>query len=215
MHWLRRVMKMKINKSDLQAMAVAPAGYPQDELTEIAFAGRSNVGKSSFINTMLNRTNLARTSGKPGKTRTINFYIINESFRFVDLPGYGYAQVSKTERKKWGEIIEKYLKNRPNLKAIALILDIRHKPSPQDIDMFNWIRAYNIEPIVVATKADKIARGQWERHLKIIRETLEVKAGEVMIIPFSSSKKMNVDKLWEVLEGYLQLPTTEQEKDQC
>ena len=153
---------MKINKSDLQAMAVNKEGYPDDQLPEIAFAGRSNVGKSSFINTMLNRVNLARTSGKPGKTRTINFYIVNDSFRFVDLPGYGYAQVSKDERKKWGEIIERYLKDRDNLKAITLIVDIRHKPSPQDVDMYNWVITFGYEPIVVATKADKIARGQWE-----------------------------------------------------
>lgn len=203
---------MKINKSDLQAMAVAPAGYPQDELSEIAFAGRSNVGKSSFINAMLGRTNLARTSGKPGKTRTINFYIINESFRFVDLPGYGYAQVSKVERKKWGEIIEKYLKKRDNLKAIALILDIRHKPSEQDIDMFRWIKAYGHDVIIVATKADKIARGQWERHIKVIRETLEIHGNSTRIIPFSSSKKLNVDKLWEIIDGYIELPVEEQKE---
>jgi GTP-binding protein len=209
------VIKMKINKSDLQAMAVAPAGYPQDELPEIAFAGRSNVGKSSFINTMLGRINLARTSGKPGKTRTINFYIINEdSFRFVDLPGYGYAQVAKTERKKWGEIIEKYLKNRPNLKAITLIVDIRHTPSEQDIDMYKWVKTYGYNTIVVATKADKIARGQWEKHIKIIRDTLEIKDKNTRVIPFSSSKKLNVDTLWEVLENYLALPDHEEKKDQ-
>ncbi len=193
---------MKINKSDLQAMAVNKEGYPDDQLPEIAFAGRSNVGKSSFINTMLNRVNLARTSGKPGKTRTINFYIVNDSFRFVDLPGYGYAQVSKDERKKWGEIIERYLKDRDNLKAIALIVDIRHKPSPQDVDMYNWVITFGYEPIVVATKADKIARGQWEKHLKIIREELGVKNRNT-VVPFSSSKKLNIEKLWEILTPHL------------
>lgn len=193
---------MKINKSDLQAMAVNKEGYPDDQLPEIAFAGRSNVGKSSFINTMLNRVNLARTSGKPGKTRTINFYIVNDSFRFVDLPGYGYAQVSKDERKKWGEIIERYLKDRDNLKAITLIVDIRHKPSPQDVDMYNWVITFGYEPIVVATKADKIARGQWEKHLKIIREELGVKNRNT-VVPFSSSKKLNIEKLWEILTPHL------------
>lgn len=201
---------MKINKSDLQAMAVNKEGYPDDQLPEIAFAGRSNVGKSSFINTMLNRVNLARTSGKPGKTRTINFYIVNDSFRFVDLPGYGYAQVSKDERKKWGEIIERYLKDRDNLKAIALIVDIRHKPSPQDVDMYNWMISFGYEPIVVATKADKIARGQWERHLKIIREELGVKDRNTLL-PFSSSKKLNIEKLWEILSPHLVTELTQEE----
>lgn len=199
---------MKINKSDLQAMAVNKAGYPDDQLPEIAFAGRSNVGKSSFINTMLNRVNLARTSGKPGKTRTINFYIVNDTFRFVDLPGYGYAQVSKDERKKWGEIIERYLTDRDNLKAIALIVDIRHKPSPQDVEMYNWVITFGYEPIVVATKADKIARGQWERHLKIIREELGVKNRNT-VVPFSSSKKLNIERLWETLTPYLMLEEAE------
>lgn len=199
---------MKINKSDLQAMAVNKAGYPDDQLPEIAFAGRSNVGKSSFINTMLNRVNLARTSGKPGKTRTINFYIVNDTFRFVDLPGYGYAQVSKDERKKWGEIIERYLTDRENLKAIALIVDIRHKPSPQDVEMYNWVITFGYEPIVVATKADKIARGQWERHLKIIREELGVKNRNT-VVPFSSSKKLNIERLWETLTPYLMLEEAE------
>ena len=193
---------MKITSSDLQAMAVAPKGYPDDGLPELAFAGRSNVGKSSFINAMLNRTNLARTSGKPGKTRTINFYLINEEFRFVDLPGYGYAQVSKSERKKWGDIIEKYLRKRDNLKAIVLLVDIRHKPSGQDVDMYHWIKSFGYDAIIVATKADKIARGQWERHMKIIREELQIE-GNDFVVPFSSSKKLNVDKLWEIFEPML------------
>jgi len=195
---------MKLRNSDLQAMAVNKEGYPDDQLPEIAFAGRSNVGKSSFINSMLNRVNLARTSGKPGKTRTINFYLVNENFRFVDLPGYGYAQVSKDERKKWGEIIERYLKDRDNLKAIALIVDIRHKPTQQDIDMYNWIIAFGYEPIVVATKADKIAKGQWDRHLKIIREELKV-LNKNTVVPFSSSKKVNIDKFWDIFTPLLDI----------
>lgn len=192
---------MKITSSDLQAMAVAPKGYPDDDLFEIAFAGRSNVGKSSLINTLLNRTNLARTSGKPGKTRTINFYLINEKFRFVDLPGYGYAQVSKTERKKWGEIIEKYLKKRGNLKAIVLIVDIRHAPSAQDVDMYRWIKAYGYDAIIAATKADKISKGQRQKYLNIIKKELGLQE-EDRLIAFSSLKNTNRDELWELLEVY-------------
>src|SRR5690554_5671392 len=139
---------MKINKSDLQAMAVNKEGYPDDQLPEIAFAGRSNVGKSSFINSMINRANLARTSGKPGKTRTINFYIINESFRFVDLPGYGYAIASKAEKDKWGQIIERYLTTRENLKEVILLVDIRHEPTDQDLMMYNWIKTFGYRGIV-------------------------------------------------------------------
>lgn len=197
---------MKIISSDLQAMAVNPKGYPDDELPEIAFVGRSNVGKSSFINAMLNKTNLARTSNKPGKTRTINFYIVNQCFRFVDLPGYGYAQVSKLEREKWGEIIEKYLTQRENLKAIVHLVDIRHKPSVQDVEMYHWIKSFGYDAIIVATKADKIARGQWQKHENIIKKELDVDEND-LIISFSSSKKTNVDKLWEVFYGLFE--TTE------
>ena len=187
-------------------MAVNPKGYPDDELPEIAFVGRSNVGKSSFINAMLNKTNLARTSNKPGKTRTINFYIVNQCFRFVDLPGYGYAQVSKLEREKWGEIIEKYLTQRENLKAIVHLVDIRHKPSVQDVEMYHWIKSFGYDAIIVATKADKIARGQWQKHENIIKKELDVDEND-LIISFSSSKKTNVDKLWEVFYGLFE--TTE------
>ncbi|MDX9916437.1 MAG: ribosome biogenesis GTP-binding protein YihA/YsxC [Gudongella sp.] len=194
---------MKIISSDLQAMAVAPTGYPKDELPEIAFVGRSNVGKSSFINAMLNRINLARTSGKPGKTRTINFYLINELFRFVDLPGYGYAQVSFTERNRWKGIIEKYLKNRNNLKVICLIVDIRHKPSEQDIEMYKWIEAYNLKTIVIATKADKISKSQWKKSTDEIKKALCDKMCDIDVVPFSSSKKINVDELWKMFDGYI------------
>lgn len=195
---------MKLVSSDLQAMAVAPSGYPQDELPELAFAGRSNVGKSSLINTVINRTNLARTSGKPGKTRTVNFYLINEQFRFVDLPGYGYAQVSKSERERWKSIIETYLKTRENLRAIVLVVDIRHKPSVQDIEMFRWIKLYGHKPIVVATKADKIAKGQWQKYLKVIRLALEMGESDDLI-PFSSSKKLNLNEVRETFSKELDI----------
>lgn len=193
---------MKIISSDLHAMAVGPKQYPADDLPEIAFAGRSNVGKSSFINTMINRTNLARTSGKPGKTRTINFYIINEKFRLVDLPGYGYAQVSKTEREKWGHIIEEYLKVRENLKEIVLIVDIRHEPTDQDLMMYDWIRSFGFTGYVVATKADKISKANWQKHVSIIRKKLDVKDVN-LIIPFSASKKINIEKFWSIFESKL------------
>lgn len=193
---------MKIIKSDLHAIAVGPKQYPQDELPEIAFAGRSNVGKSSFINSMINRANLARTSGKPGKTRTINFYIINDSFRFVDLPGYGYAIASKSEKEKWGEIIERYLRDRKNLKEVILIVDIRHEPTDQDLMMYQWIKSFGFTGIVIATKADKISKGSWQRHVSIIKKKLEIKDVN-LIIPYSSDKKINVEETWRVFEGIL------------
>lgn len=193
---------MKIIKSDLHAIAVGPSQYPQDELPEIAFAGRSNVGKSSFINSMINRANLARTSSKPGKTRTINFYIINDNFRFVDLPGYGYAQVSKTEREKWGHIIEEYLTERKNLKEIMLIVDIRHEPSAQDVVMYNWIKSFGYTGYVVATKFDKIPKTRVQKHINAIKKTLDIK-DESLIIPYSSEKKTNKDKAWKILEDIL------------
>ncbi len=193
---------MKIISSDLHAIAVGPKQYPADDLPEIAFAGRSNVGKSSFINTMINRTNLARTSGKPGKTRTINFYIINDKFRLVDLPGYGYAQVSKSEKEKWGHIIEEYLSSRENLKEIVLIVDMRHEPTNQDLMMYEWIKSYGFSGLVVATKADKISKANWQKHTSIIRKKLDIKDND-LIIPFSASKKINIDKFWKIFEDRL------------
>lgn len=189
---------MKIIKSDLHQIAVKKEQYPDDELPEIAFAGRSNVGKSSFINSMINRKNLARTSGKPGKTRTLNFYIINDSFRFVDLPGYGYAQVSKVEKAKWGDIIEEYLRNRENLREVILIVDIRHEPTNQDLQMYDWIKSFGYKGIVVATKADKISKGNWGKHVKIIKNKLKVEDSN-LIIPYSSESKINKEKMWEIL----------------
>ncbi len=162
---------MKIIKSDLQSIAVKPEQYPKDDLIEIAFAGgRSNVGKSSFINSMINRKNLARTSSKPGKTRTINFYLINGEFRLVDLPGYGYAQVSKAEKEKWGgHIIEEYLSKRENLREVILIVDIRHEPTNDDLMMYNWIKSFGFKGLVIATKADKISRGSWQNIYRLLR----------------------------------------------
>ncbi len=189
---------MKIIKSDLQSIAVKPEQYPKDDLIEIAFAGRSNVGKSSFINSMINRKNLARTSSKPGKTRTINFYLINGEFRLVDLPGYGYAQVSKAEKEKWGHIIEEYLSKRENLREVILIVDIRHEPTNDDLMMYNWIKSFGFKGLVIATKADKISRGSWQKHIQIIKEKLDIKDFN-LIIPYSSENKANRDKVWQTL----------------
>ena len=175
---------MKIISSELEQIAAIISQYPKSDLKEIAFAGRSNVGKSSFINAVINRKNLARTSSKPGKTRTVNFYKINNEFRLVDLPGYGYAQVSKSEKEKWGKIIETYLTNRGNLCEVILVVDIRHAPSKDDILMYNWLLEYGFSGYVIATKADKISRGQWNKHLKIVRETLGIKDTNLALSAF-------------------------------
>ena len=193
---------MKIIKAELERVAVNKKQYPDGNLWEIAFAGRSNVGKSSFINSMVNRNNLARTSGKPGKTRTINFYNIDDKFRFVDLPGYGYAQVSKVEKAKWGIIIEEYLNTRENLVEVILIVDIRHEPTEQDLIMYNWIKTYGFTGIVIATKADKISKGKYQSSVKGIKNKLKIKDTD-LIIPYSSSKRINQDKVWSSFEKIL------------
>ncbi len=190
---------MKIINSDIQAIAVKPEQYPDDDLSEIAFVGRSNVGKSSFINSMINRKNLARTSGKPGKTRTINFYLINEKFRFVDLPGYGYAKASKEEKDKWGVIIEQYLSSRENLKEIVLIVDIRHSPTEQDIMMYEWLKSFGYNGVVVATKSDKIPKGKVQKNLKEVKEKLNIDS-RTLVIPYSATDKINKEKAWEIIE---------------
>lgn len=186
---------MKINKSDLLAVAVKEAQYPQGNCPEIAFAGRSNVGKSSLLNMLTNRKKLARISGSPGKTRTINFYTINDDeFRIVDLPGYGYAKVSKSISQNWGDMIERYLKSRENLIQVVLLVDIRHKPTEQDRQMYNWMRHYGYGGLIAATKADKVTRNQMPKHLKIIKETLDLDK-DTTIIPTSTLKKTGIDEL--------------------
>lgn len=193
---------MKIIKAELERVAVYKEQYPGENLVEIAFAGRSNVGKSSFINSMINRNGLARTSGKPGKTRTINFYNINDRLRFVDLPGYGYAQVSKSERNKWGDIIEEYLNFRKNLVEVILLVDIRHEPTNQDLMMYDWIKSFNYTGIVIATKADKITRGKYQQNINVIKKKLNIDDSN-LIIPYSSSKKINKDKVWEIFKNLI------------
>lgn len=189
---------MKINSVELERVAVHQEQYPNENIPEIALAGRSNVGKSSFINSFINRKSLARTSSTPGKTRTINFYNINNEFRLVDLPGYGYARVSKKEKDKWAHIIEEYLNKRENLKEIILIVDIRHSPTDQDLDMFRWIKAFGYKGIVLATKADKISKGKFQHHQKIIRQKLELEDNS-LIIPYSSESKVNKDNIEKII----------------
>lgn len=193
---------MKIRKAQLEKIAVNKKQYPSPHLPEIAFAGRSNVGKSSFINSMVNRKDLARISGKPGKTRTINFYNINDQFRFVDLPGYGYAKVSKAEKEKWGHIIEEYLSSRENLIEVILLVDIRHEPTELDLMMYNWIKFFGYSGLVIAIKADKIPKGKYQSHINMIKNKLNIEDLE-LIIPYSSTKNINKDLIWEILEDRL------------
>lgn len=176
--------------------AVNKSQYPAEGIPEIALAGRSNVGKSSIINTLLNRRNFARTSQTPGKTRTINFYLINNEFYFVDLPGYGYAKIAKSEKEKWGGIMERYLESRQELCSILLLVDIRHEPTADDKLMYEWIKHFGYNCVVIATKADKISRGQYQKHISIIRKKLQMEISE-KVIPVSSLKKTGVEELWE------------------
>lgn len=176
--------------------AVNKSQYPAEGIPEIALAGRSNVGKSSIINTLLNRRNFARTSQTPGKTRTINFYLINNEFYFVDLPGYGYAKIAKSEKEKWGGIMELYLESRQELCSIFLLVDIRHEPTADDKLMYEWIKHFGYNCVVIATKADKISRGQYQKHISIIRKKLQMESSE-KVIPVSSLKKTGVEELWE------------------
>lgn len=193
---------MKINKAELEKVAVLEKQYPVANLPEFAFAGRSNVGKSSFINAMLNRKNLARTSSTPGKTRTINFYKVNDDLRLVDLPGYGYAKVAKTEKEKWAGIINRYLENRENLLETILLVDIRHEPTHLDKQMYDYILHSGFSGIVIATKKDKIKKSQLDKHISVIAKKLGVEHRE-NIIPFSSSQKDEVKDMWFIFEDIL------------
>lgn len=197
-------MDNKINKSEILAVAVKKEQYPESGPMEIAFAGRSNVGKSSLLNLITGRRKLARISGSPGKTRTINFYSINDDcFRIVDLPGYGYAKVSKAETLKWGQMIEEYLIERPNLLKVIQLVDIRHKPTKQDVQMYDFLKYYGLDGIVVATKADKISNNERGKSLKLIRQTLGMRVSDE-IYPVSALNKTGheplIDKLFCLCE---------------
>ncbi|HLO10897.1 MAG TPA: ribosome biogenesis GTP-binding protein YihA/YsxC [Pseudoneobacillus sp.] len=193
---------MKVTSSEIVISAVKPEQYPDTTLPEFALAGRSNVGKSSFINKMLNRRGLARISSKPGKTQTLNFYLINEILHFVDVPGYGYAKVSKTEREAWGRMIETYITKREQLRAVVLLVDLRHPPTADDQMMYNFLKHYEIPCIVVATKADKIPKGKWQKHLKITKETLDFDPNDNIIV-FSSETGEGKDLAWSILKEYM------------
>lgn len=185
---------MIIKKAELEAVAVKPSQYPEDNMIEIAFAGRSNVGKSSLLNLLTNRKSLARVSGSPGKTRTINFYRINDEFRIVDLPGYGYAKASKAEQATWGDMIEKYLENRQGLKVVAQLVDVRHAPSKQDLQMYDYLKYYGLDGLVILTKADKVSRNELNKNTAMIRKALDLKP-EDRTIAVSALKKTGCDVL--------------------
>lgn len=193
---------MIIKTAEYIASAVKPAQYPLDNSPEIAMAGRSNVGKSSLINRFLGRRNLARTGGTPGKTQTLNFYLINEAWYFVDLPGYGYAKVAKEVKNQWGKMMQDYLGRRENLLAVIQIVDMRHPPSTEDQEMQGWLRQKGIPVLVVATKADKVPRGKWPQQLKIIAQTLNIGDWQ-MILPFSAETGLGREELHEAVEQIL------------
>jgi GTP-binding protein len=196
---------MKVNQAEFVISAVGPSQYPEDALPEIALAGRSNVGKSSLINRMISRKNLARTSSQPGKTQTLNYYRINQDLYFVDLPGYGYAKVSKTKREQWGKFIEDYLMNRETLKLVLQLVDLRHPPSKDDQAMYEWLQHIDVPVCVVATKADKIPKSKWAKHGKIVRETLGMPSGGGLLL-FSSEEGMGKEELWTILESAIGYP---------
>ncbi len=190
---------MIIRSLILETVCGITSSLPDNPYPEIAFAGKSNVGKSSLINTLMNRKSYARISATPGKTQTINFYNINDELYLVDLPGYGYAKVSEKEKKQWGKLIERYLHGSKQLKAVFLLIDIRHAPSANDRRMYEWIVANGYRPVVIATKLDKIKRSQKDKHLKLVREGLSVLPGTT-VIPFSSVSRQGKDELWEYVE---------------
>lgn len=193
---------MIVKNPKFEISAVGPKQYPSGNLPEIVLAGKSNVGKSSFINTMINRKSLARTSSEPGKTRQINFYNIDSKFYFVDLPGFGYSKMSHTEQEKVGKFIEEYLFNRKNITCIVLLIDIRHKPSENDVMMFNYIRSIGAPHIVIANKADKIATTKVSSYVEDLKNHLQANSDDI-ILPFSSEKKIYTDTVWNELKKYI------------
>jgi GTP-binding protein len=190
---------MIIHNAEFVISAVGPAQFPEDGLPEIALAGRSNVGKSSLINRMINRKNLARTSSQPGKTQTLNYYRVNNNMHFVDFPGYGYAKVSKSRREEWGKMIEAYITTREQLQLVLCVIDMRHPPSKDDQMMYEWLTHFDIPRAVVATKADKLPKSQWQKHFKVIKQTLNLRPEDKMIM-FSSELGLGRDELWDLLK---------------
>ncbi|MFV0556647.1 MAG: ribosome biogenesis GTP-binding protein YihA/YsxC [Lactovum sp.] len=193
---------MNLNNLSLTISAASERQWPETEMPEIALAGRSNVGKSSFINTLLNRKNFARTSGTPGKTQLLNFYNIDNLLHFVDVPGYGYARVSKKERERWGAMIENYLTQRKNLRAVVSLVDFRHHPTEDDIIMYQFLKYYDIPVILVATKSDKVTRNRWNTNESVIKKALKFDSQDDFII-FSSENKSGRDKAWTTVEKFI------------
>ncbi len=195
---------MNVNNVSLDKVGVKASQFPSGEerMSEFAFVGKSNVGKSSLINTMVNRKKLARTSQNPGKTRTINFYNVENLLYFVDLPGYGYAKISKSESEKWGKMMEDYLKNREDLKAIIMLIDIRHSLGANDKKMLEWLQFYGHDIVIVGTKADKLTRNNLNKNVAALRKELNLTQGQIFI-PYSSMTRAGKDELWEVIESYL------------
>lgn len=193
---------MIIKNVSLETVCGITSKLPENTLPEIAFAGKSNVGKSSLINALMNRKALARTSAQPGKTQTINFYNINDAMYLVDLPGYGYARVSQEVKEQWGKLIERYLHGSQKLRAVFLLIDIRHEPSANDKRMYEWIVYNGYDPIIIATKLDKINRSQVQKHLKMVRTGLNVKPGTA-VLPFSALTKQGREEIWEQMEAVL------------
>lgn len=195
-------MNINPNNIDLLISAVKPEQYPELNLPEVALSGRSNVGKSTFINAMIGRKNMARTSQQPGKTQTLNFFNIDEQLIFVDVPGYGYAKVSKKQREAFGRMIETYITTREPLKLVIQLVDLRHKPTEDDILMYDFLKYYDLPTLIIATKEDKIAKGKVQKHLKEIRNTLEIEEGD-QIISYSSFKKDKNKLIWDTIASFL------------
>ena len=194
---------MIIKNAALETVCGITSKLPENSMPEVAFSGKSNVGKSSLINALMNRKNLARTSSQPGKTQTINFYNVNGSIYFVDLPGYGYAKASESIKAQWGKMIENYLHQSRQLKAVFLLIDIRHKPSENDCIMYDWILGHGFKPIIIATKLDKIKRSQIQKQVKLLRETLGAEK-DTRIIPFSALTRQGREDIYEIIEEILQ-----------
>lgn len=204
---------MIIRSLELETVCGITSTLPENTLPEIAFAGKSNVGKSSLINGLMNRKSFARTSATPGKTQTINFYNINQELYLVDLPGYGYAKVSEQEKKKWGQMIERYLHQSKQLRAVFLLIDIRHAPSANDKMMYDWILSQGYQPIIIATKLDKLKRSQVQKQVKVVRQGLGLSKDSILI-PFSAVTKQGRDEIWDLVETrYLQTDGKEAKED--
>ena len=194
---------MKIDSAELGSIAVRISQYPTDDLPEFLLVGRSNVGKSSFINTILSRKNFARTSAKPGKTQTLNFYLVNKEFYLVDVPGYGFANVSKSQQKKFGLMIEEYLRTRENLKQVFMLIDFRHKPTENDLLMYNYLKYYNVPVTVIATKYDKVKPSLKDKQTKIVTETMNIVEGDNLVF-FSSVTKKGREEVYRIMNSILE-----------